>query len=170
MSRPGRRRSDPHDIEGGDKGMVIGMDLYGPLPPDVDGNCWALIMVEVSRTDYSIVVPMREKTAANVQQALSMAFEELKTVGKLGTPEVVRVHSDNDRSLLEGAVESFLKGRDIRQTHTGGYRPQNNARAERRIRMLNEGFRATLLHATGGVDVYDNLWAQGLIHASDRSN
>ena len=32
------RNKSPRDIEGGDKGYVIGIDLFGPFDDDVDGN------------------------------------------------------------------------------------------------------------------------------------
>ena len=34
------------EIEDSDKGFVLGIDLYEPFTPDVDGNVYALIGVE----------------------------------------------------------------------------------------------------------------------------
>ena len=45
-------------IEESDKGFVLGIDLYGPFTPDVDGNVYALIGVEAGHI-------MHEERVAN---------------------------------------------------------------------------------------------------------
>ena len=70
--------------------------------------------------------------------------------------DLVRLHSDDDKSF-KGKLKAWLASEGIRQTDTGGYRPTNNSRVERRIRMINEAFRASLLVATGGLTIYESL-------------
>ena len=168
-ARAGTRNKDPRQITDAGNGMVVGMDLFGPLPPDVDGHVWALIVVEVGHTDFGIVQMLKDKEAASVSEGLKLAINKLERMKKPTLGTVVRVHSDDDKSFL-GAVKDYLLDKCIKQTNTGGYRPQNNSRVERRIRMLTEAFRASLLHATGGLDCYDSLWGPGLVHACDCVN
>ena len=52
-------------------------------------------------------------------------------------------------------------------SHTGGYNPNGNSVAERRIGMLNQSVRTMLLCATGGFKYYDQLWGRALVHSSD---
>ena len=107
---------------------------------------------------------MKEKTAKNVRDAVKSMIRELKVHGGTNSPNVVRLHSDDDPSF-EGELSEYCIENQIWQTDTGGYRPQNNARVERRIRMVNECFRANLFQANGGIDTYEKLWGYGLHHA-----
>ena len=94
---------------------------------------------------------------------------ELRTMSKDPAMKLVRVHSDDDPSF-KGELKARLASEGIRQTNTGGYRPTNNSRTERRIRTINEAFRATLIVATGGLAEYESLWGPGLAHAMHCSN
>ena len=47
----------------------------------------------------------------------------------------VRVHTDQDTSFDKEFREDLLE-RKVRQTDTGGYRPSNNSRTERRIGLV----------------------------------
>ena len=55
-ARAGHRNQDPYYVEGSDKGYVLGIDIYGPFEPDLEGNTHSLIGVEVGRTDYTMVI------------------------------------------------------------------------------------------------------------------
>ena len=54
----------------------------------------------------------------------------------------------------------------IEDTHTGGYRPQANSLAERRIGMLSQLLRCLVLIATGRHMYYGQLWGVGIRHAN----
>ena len=58
----------------------------------------------------------------------------------------------------------------IKQTNTGGQKPENNAKTEKRIGIILNAFRAMLLTATGGTRYYDLLWGAGLRHSNDMIN
>ena len=58
-------------IEDSDKGFVLGIDLYGPFTPDVDGNVYALVGVEVGHTDYGMIRLLPDKTAAQCAEAVA---------------------------------------------------------------------------------------------------
>ena len=166
---PTTRNSLDSVIEDSEKGFVLGIDLYGPFTPDVDGNVYAMVGVEVGHTNYGLVRLMPDKTAAERTEAAASMQSELRTMSKDPKKDLVRVHSDDDPSFKK-ELKAYLVAEGIRQTHTGGYRPTNNSRTERRIRMINEAFRATLLVATGGLAIYESLWGPGLTHAMHCSN
>jgi hypothetical protein len=166
--KPGYRRPNKFDIDMKDKGFVLGVDFYGPFESDVSGNTWALIAVEVARTNYGFVRLLPNKEAPAVREALKDIAREIKVKSK-DDIDVVRVHSDVDGSM-QAETRDWLREAGIKQTDTGGYNPQNNARAERRIRMLTEAFRSSFLTATGGNEVYNGLWGAGLQYQNTQAN
>ena len=166
---PATRNPLDSEIEDSNKGFVLGIDLYGPFSPDVDGNVYAMVGVEVGHTNYGMVRLMPDKTAVECTVAVASMRTELRTMSTDPVKDLVRVHSDDDPSFKK-ELKAYLIAEGIRQTNTGGYRPTNNSRTERRIRMINEAFRATLLVATGGLAMYESLWGPGLAHAMHCSN
>ena len=166
---PATRNAPDSVIEGSDKGFVVGIDLYGPFTPDVDGHTYAMIGVEVGHTDYGMVRLLPDRTAAGCAKAMASMRNELKIMSSHPTRDLVRVHSDDDTSF-KGEMTTYFDDHMIRHTTTGGYRPTNNSRTERRIRMINEAFRANLIVATGGLTEYESLWGPGLMHAMHCSN
>jgi hypothetical protein len=78
----------------------------------------------------------------------------------------VEFHHDDDKSF-RSHVGEYSRERGWIDTHTGGYNPNSNSIAERRIGMLNQLVRTFLLCATGGFKYYDQLWGRALMHASD---
>jgi hypothetical protein len=158
------RRGVGADVRGADEGYVLGIDLYGPFPPDVDGHTYALFGVEVGRTDYGMVRLLHDKTSKEVCAAVKSMRGELRRLGGAAGPDLVRVHGDADQSF-EGELAEYLVDEQIWSTNTGGYRPEGNSRTERRIRAVSESHRACMLSATGGLGVYDALWGYGLVHA-----
>ena len=123
----------------------------------------------MGHTNYDMVRLMPDKTATECTEAVASMRSELRTMSKDPTKDLVRVHSDDDPSFKK-ELKAYLVAEGIRPTHTGGYRPTNNSRTERRIRTINEAFRATLLVATGGLAMYESLWGLGLTHDMHCSN
>jgi len=160
-SKPGRRRHG-EPVRGADKGYVLGIDYLGPFEPDLDGNSYALIGVD-ARTNYGMVRLVPNKDADTTRDAVMDMRRELRSRGEAGI-DLVRVHSDYDGSF-QAEFREWLTEIGVEQSDTGGYRPKNNARAERRIRMVTEAFRAMLLEAAAGVGEYDAMWGMGLKRA-----
>ena len=75
---PATRNTPDSVIEGSDKGFVVGIDLYGPFTPDVDGHTYAMIGVEVGHTDYGMVRLLPDRTAAGCAKAMASMRNELK--------------------------------------------------------------------------------------------
>ena len=55
----------------------------------------------------------------------------------------------------------------VEQTHTGGHRPSNNAKTEKRIGLVSYYMKAILYQATGGTRYYDMLWGPAVVHANN---
>ena len=121
--------------------------------------------VEIS-TSYGFVRLLKDKESPTVLAALQEIERELKVESREGVVvDLIRVHSDNDSSF-KGVVSRWLIDKGIKQTHTGGYRPQSNSVTERRIRTLKEGVKAMLLQCTGGLGIYNTLWGPAMVHAN----
>ena len=54
-AKPGHRKSVDDLVTGSEKGFVLGVDYIGPYSPDVDGNIWGFVGVEVAHTQYGFV-------------------------------------------------------------------------------------------------------------------
>ena len=80
---PANRNPLDSVIEDNDKGFVLGIDLYGPFTPDVDGNVYALVGVEVGHTDYGMIRLLPDKTAAQCAEAVASMRTELRTVSTI---------------------------------------------------------------------------------------
>ena len=55
--------------------------------------------MEVGRTDYTMVVPIKEKTCKCILEGFKIMRKELVGLGEKGI-DVVRVHSDCDPSIV----------------------------------------------------------------------
>ena len=78
---------------------------------------------------------------------------------------IVRLHSDQDPSF-QAELSEYLASINVAQTDTGGHRPENNSKTEKRIGIITMAFKACLLEATGGTKYYEKLWGVGLKHAN----
>ena len=155
--KPATRNDWKLELEMANKGYVLGVDFVGPFKPDTDGNKYAFIGVEVGHTNYGMVVLQKTREATETTASLKLMQRHLEMQG---SKELVRVHSDNDKSF-RGDFAKYLVGAQIAQTNTGGYRPTANSRTERRIRMILDALRANLLVAHGMTRDYEGLWGQG---------
>ena len=79
---------------------------------------------------------------------------------------IAEFHHDDDKSF-RSRVGEYARANGWVDTHTGGYNPNGNSVAERRIGMLNQSVMTMLLCATGGFKYYDQLWGRALVHSSD---
>jgi hypothetical protein len=78
---------------------------------------------------------------------------------------IARFHHDDDKAY-RGVVEAHVRAQGWKDTHTGGYNPNANAKAEVRIGMLKQLFKVVLLCCTGGVLYYEQLWDVGLVYCN----
>ena len=74
-------------------------------------------------------------------------------------------HHDDDSSF-QSVVKDYAQEQGWKDTDTGGYNPNGNALAERRIGSLNMLVRVYLLVATGGDRYISLLWGVAMKHAN----
>ena len=166
---PAFSTSDPRKIQGAEAGYVIGLDIVGPFAPDVDGNVWGLVAVEVAHTDYGMVRLLKTRDAASVLAAFKDMERELKVKAGPLAKEIARVHTDRDGSF-EKEFEEHLREKLVAQTDTGAYRPKSNGRVERRIGLLTSAMRAVVWDATAGLKDYQSLWGPAMVIANAAVN
>ena len=145
-------------------GFSISVDLTGPHEPDVDGNTFALVAVEIASSKGGVYL-QTDKTAASCLESIKQFESDLKQTAQDTAKTVSHFYHDNDASF-RGVVSDYARDKGWVDTHTGGYDPNCNSIVERRIGMLNQLFRIILLCATGGATYYEALWGRGLCYAS----
>ncbi len=108
------------------------MDTIGPLPPDEDGNCYIVSMIDC----FSRVV---ELVAAKDATARSAA-KAIISILRYGMIE--EILSDNGPQFIADTIEEMLKYFDIFHRYTLPYRPQANGINERANREIMRHFRS----------------------------
>ena len=151
------------------KGYTMGIDYAGPIDPDVDGNKYWMQGVDTSHTGLGFVRLQRDKSGSSGLKSLLSMDREMQTTLTDPIP-MIRVHSDEDKSFIEGDMAAHLLENKVEQTHTGGHRPSNNAKTEKRIGLVSYYMKAILYQATGGTRYYDMLWGPAVVHANNMNN
>jgi hypothetical protein len=113
----------------------IAVDTIGPLPPDEDGYCYIIVLVD-SFTRCVELVPAKDCTAASAAKAIL-------TILKYGMPKVIQ--SDNGPQYTADIVESMMKYFDIQHRYTLPHRPQANGIVERPIQEVMRHLKAIVL-------------------------
>ena len=104
------------------------VDLCGPFPRS-NGNAWILTCVD-AYTRYLIAVPLRDKSAISVAEAL-MA----NVFCNIGLCR--QIVSDLGREFQNEIIQQLCQLLHINQLRTTSYRPNTNGRVERVHRSLN---------------------------------
>ena len=108
-------------------------------------------------------VVVRQKTRSALETLASLKlFQAFLLILKL--PSIAFWQHDDDTSFQSHVVEYAME-QGWQDSTTGGYNPNGNALAERRIGMLNALVRVYLLVATGGERYVTLLWALAMQHA-----
>ena len=71
------RSKDGDVIRGANKGYVMGVDYIGPYAPDVDGNVWGFIGVEVAHTNYGFVDLSVDKESSTAVKSVIIMYLKL---------------------------------------------------------------------------------------------
>ena len=161
-------KSKEDGVRGTDAGYVLGVDFQGPFVKSINGKQWCLVAVEAQH-GYTIVKTLKDKKAKTVKAAMQEIICEFQIAIGKGNTFVVRVHSDNDNSLI-AEVKDYLRKECIEQTFTEPYDHNANAKVERKNRKLMGIFRTCLIEATQGTGKYKELWCVGLEHAAMAAN
>ena len=71
----------------------------GPFIKSINGKVYCMVAVE-ARSGYTIVKTLPNKEAKTVKVAMEEVIQEFQVAIGKGNKFVVRVHSDNDNSML----------------------------------------------------------------------
>jgi hypothetical protein len=142
-------------------GSTVKVDLTGPYEPGVTGSTWALVGVH-EESDWGYVGLQQSKAASASLVSIQSLEVQLRADSGGKAEPIARFHHDDDKSF-RGPVEEYARQKGWLDTHTGGYNPNANAKAEVRIGMLKQRVRVLLLACTGGTLYYEQLWDVALV-------
>jgi hypothetical protein len=91
---------------------------------------------------------------------LPAAMEEMLNVARAAGHTVLKVRSDNAKENIGAEMKKVLLARQIVAETSTAYSPQQNSRAERGIRTIEEGARCLMTQIEDGGDVAKGLWAE----------
>ncbi|CAI5964299.1 unnamed protein product [Closterium sp. NIES-64] len=147
----GRQRAAPHSSQFPPTEaplQTLHMDVWGPARVRGLGHERYFLLVVDDYSRYTTVFPLRSKgdvtevlidwiRAARLQLRQSFGSDFL----------VLRLHSDRGGEFSSGLLRAFCRARGIRQTFTLPDSPQQNGIAERRIGMVMDVARTSMMHA-----------------------
>ncbi|CAI7749825.1 unnamed protein product [Closterium sp. NIES-54] len=128
--------------------QTLHMDMWGPARVRGQGHERYFLLVVDDYSRYTTVFPLRSK--GDVTEVLidwiRAARLQLRESFGLDFP-VLRLHSDRGGEFSSARLGAFCRARGIRQTFTLPASPQQNGIAERRIGMVMDVARTSMIHA-----------------------
>ncbi|CAI5985175.1 unnamed protein product, partial [Closterium sp. NIES-64] len=147
----GRQRAAPHSSQFPPTEaplQTLHMDVWGPARVRGQGHERYFLLVDDDYSRYTTVFPLRSK--GDVTEVLidwiCAARLQLRTSFSSDFP-VLRLHSDRGGEFSSGLLRAYCRARGIRQTFTLLDSPQQNGIAERRIGMVMDIARMSMMHA-----------------------
>ncbi|CAI7760647.1 unnamed protein product [Closterium sp. NIES-54] len=124
------------------------MDVWGPARVRGQGHERYFLLVVDDYSRYTTVFPLRSK--GDVIEVLIdwIRAARLQLRESFGSDfPVLRLHSDRGGEFSSACLGAFYRARGIRQTFTLPTSPQQNGIAERRIGMVMDVARTSMIHA-----------------------
>ncbi|CAI7920181.1 unnamed protein product [Closterium sp. NIES-54] len=147
----GRQRAAPHSSEFPPTEaplQTLHMDVWGPARVRGQGHERYFLLVVDDYSRYTTVFPLRSK--GDVTEVLidwiRAARLQLRESFASDFP-VLRLHSDRGGEFSSARLGAFCRAQGIRQTFTLPASPQQNGIAERRIGMVMDVARTSMIHA-----------------------
>ncbi|CAI7854628.1 unnamed protein product [Closterium sp. NIES-53] len=166
----GRQRAAPHSSEFPPTEaplQTLHMDVWGPARVHGQGHERYFLLVVDDYSRYTAVFPLRSK--GDVTEVLidwiRAARLQLKECFGSDFP-VLRLHSDRGGEFSSDLLRAFCRAEGIRQTFTLPASPQQNGIAERRIGMVMDVARTSMIHA----DAPHFLWPFAVQYAAHQIN
>ncbi|CAI7780060.1 unnamed protein product [Closterium sp. NIES-54] len=128
--------------------QTLHMDVWGPARVRGQGHERYFLLVVDDYSRYTTVFPLRSK--GDVTEVLIdwIRAARLQLTRSFGSEfPVLRLHSDRDGEFSSGLLRAYCCARGIRQTFTLPESPQKNGIAERRIGMVMDVARTSMMHA-----------------------
>ncbi|CAI7887234.1 unnamed protein product, partial [Closterium sp. NIES-54] len=147
----GRQRAAPHSSEFPPTEaplQTLHMDVWGPARVRGQGHERYFLLVVDDYSRYTMVFPLRSK--GDVTEVLIdwIRAARLQLRESFGSDfPVLRLHSDRGGEFSSARLGAFCRAQGIRQTFTLPASPQQNGIAERRIGMVMDVARTSMIHA-----------------------
>ncbi|CAI5987660.1 unnamed protein product [Closterium sp. NIES-65] len=147
----GRQRAAPHSSHFPPTEaplQTLHMDVWGPARVRGLGHERYFLLVVDDYSRYTTVFPLRSK--GDVAEVLIdwIRAAHLQLRQSLGSDfPVLRLHSDNGGEFSSGLLRAYCRARGIRKTFMLPDSPQQNGIAERRIGMVMDVARTSMMHA-----------------------
>ncbi|CAI7878154.1 unnamed protein product, partial [Closterium sp. NIES-54] len=147
----GRQRAAPHSSEFPPTEaplQTLHMDMWGPARVRCQGHERYFLLVVDDYSRYTTVFPLRSK--GDVTEVLIdwIRAARLRLRESFGSDfPVLRLNSDRGGEFSSARLGAFCRAQGIRQTFTLPASPQQNGIAERRIGMVMDVARTSMIHA-----------------------
>ncbi|CAI5534189.1 unnamed protein product [Closterium sp. Naga37s-1] len=147
----GRLRAAPHSSQFPPTEaplQTLHMDVWGPARVRGQGHERYFLLVVDDYSRYTTVFPLRSK--GDVTEVLIdwIRVARLQLRRSFGSDfPVLRLHSDRGGEFSSGLLRAYCRARGIRQIFTLPDSPQQNGIAERRIGMVMDVARTSMMHA-----------------------
>ncbi|CAI7869722.1 unnamed protein product [Closterium sp. NIES-53] len=147
----GRQRAAPHSSEFSPTEaplQTLHMDVWGPARVRGQGHERYFLLVVDDYSRYTTVFPLRSKGEVTEVLIVWIRTARLQLRERFGSDfSVLRLHSDRGGEFSSDLLRAFCRAEGIRQTFTLPASPQQNGIAERRIGMVMDVARTSMIHA-----------------------
>ncbi|CAI7929754.1 unnamed protein product [Closterium sp. NIES-54] len=147
----GRQRAAPHFSEFPPTEaplQTLHMDVWGPARVRGQGHERYFLLVVDDYSRYTTVFPLRSKGDVTEVLIDRIRAARLQLRESFGSDfPVLRLHSDRGGEFSSARLGAFCRAQGIRQTFTLPASPQQNGIAERRIGMVMDVARTSMIHA-----------------------
>ncbi|CAI7861109.1 unnamed protein product [Closterium sp. NIES-53] len=147
----GRQRAAPHSSEFPPTEaplQTLHMDVWGPARVRGQGHERYFLLVVDDYSRYTTVFPLRSKGEVTEVLIDWIRAARLRLRESFGSDfPVLRLHSDRGGEFSSARLGAFCRAQGIRQTFTLPASPQQNGIAERRIGMVMDVARTSMIHA-----------------------
>ncbi|CAI7733068.1 unnamed protein product [Closterium sp. NIES-53] len=124
------------------------MDVWGPARVRGQGHERYFLLVVDDYSRYTTVFPLRSKGEVTEVLIDWIRAARLQLRERFGSDfDVLRLHSDRGGEFSSDLLRAFCRAEGIRQTFTLPASPQQNGIAERRIGMVMDVARTSMIHA-----------------------
>ncbi|CAI5953915.1 unnamed protein product [Closterium sp. NIES-65] len=128
--------------------QTLHMDVWGPAPVRGQGHERYFLLVVDDYSRYTSVFPLRSKGAVTEVLIDWIREARLQLRRSFGSDfPVLRLHSDRGGEFSSRLLRDYCRAQGIRQTFTLPDSPKQNGIAERRIGMVMDVARTSMMHA-----------------------
>ncbi|CAI7733638.1 unnamed protein product [Closterium sp. NIES-54] len=128
--------------------QTLHMDVWGPANVSGQGRERYFLLVVDDYTRYTTVFPLHNKGEVSAVLIPWICTVRLQLRERFGQDLLVlRLHSDRGGEFSSDLLRDFCRGEGILQSFTLPHSPQKNGIAERRIGLVMEVARTSMIHA-----------------------